>query len=115
MKVKHVSTPENRYIIESMSGGAAVFDCDGDDFLDAAVVVGSSVERFKKGGDPFITLYKQINGATSKSPTFEDVTAAAGLARKGWGMAVTAADPDNDNTHDLFATGLEANAVYKGL
>ncbi|MEQ1762108.1 MAG: CRTAC1 family protein [Pyrinomonadaceae bacterium] len=115
MTVKHVSTPENRYIIESISGGAAVFDCDGDDYLDAAVVVGSSVERFKKGGDPFITLYKQVNGATSKSPVFEDVTVASGLSRKGWGMAVTAADIDNDKILDLFATGFEGNAVYKGL
>ena len=115
MKVKHVSTPENRYIIESMSGGVAVFDCDDDDFLDAAVIVGSSVDRFKNGGDPFITLYKQVNGSTSKSPTFEDVTVAGGLTRKGWGMAVTAADIDNDNILDLFATGFEGNAVYKGL
>ena len=115
MKVKHVSTPENRYIIESMSGGAAFFDCDDDDFLDAAVVVGSSVDRFKKGGDPFITLYKQVNGSTSKSPTFEDLTVAAGLTRKGWGMGVTAADIDNDNILDLFVTGFEGNAVYKGL
>ena len=31
--VSHISTAESRYIIESMSGGAAVFDCDGDGFL----------------------------------------------------------------------------------
>lgn len=115
MNVKHVSTPENRYIIESMSGGVAVFDCDGDSFLDAAGVVGSSVERFKEGGDPFVTLYRQVNVSSSKSPQFEDVTAAAGLSRKGWGMAVTAADLDNDNVLDLFATGFGGNAVYKGL
>ena len=115
INVPHVSTPENRYIIESMSGGAAVFDCDGDDFLDVAVVNGSSVERFRKGGDPFISLFRQTNGAASKTPTFENVTSASGLTRKGWGMGVTAVDLDNDKILDLFATGFEGNAVYRGL
>src|SRR5687767_12014103 len=59
INVPHVSAPENRYIVESMSGGAAVFDCDGDNFLDAATVNGSSIENFKKGGDLFLTLYRQ--------------------------------------------------------
>ena len=63
INVSHISTAENRYIIESMSGGAAVFDCDRDGFLDVATINGSSVENFKKGGDLFVTLYRQIDGA----------------------------------------------------
>ncbi len=115
INVAHVSVPENRYIIESMSGGAAVFDCDGDGFLDVATVNGSSVERFKSGGDLFITLYRQINGATSKTPRFENITESAGLKRKGYGMAVTAVDFDNDGFLDLFTTGFKGNAAYRGL
>jgi len=115
LTVPHVSTPENRYIIESMSGGVAVFDCDGDDFLDIAVVNGSSVDRFKKGGDLFVSLYKQVNGAKSKSPTFENLTDSSGLNKRGWGMGVTAADLDNDGILDLLATGFGGNAVYRGL
>ena len=61
LNVPEVSTPENRYIIESMSGGVALFDCDGDGFLDVATVNGSSVERFKNGGDLYITLYRQVD------------------------------------------------------
>ncbi len=113
--VPNVSTPEKRYIVESMSGGAAVFDCDNDGYLDIATVNGSSVERFKNGGDPFITLYRQTDGAASKTPQFENITAAAGLTRKGWGMAVTAVDDDNDGILDLFVTGYGGNAVYRGL
>ena len=114
INVPNISTPENRYIVESMSGGAAVFDCDGDGFLDVATVNGSSVERFKKGGDLFITLYRQIDGATTSTPKFENITAAAGLGRKGWGMGITAVDIDNDGILDLFATGFGGNAVYHG-
>jgi enediyne biosynthesis protein E4 len=114
ISVAQVSTPDNRYIIESMSGGVAVFDCDGDGFLDVAAVNGSSVERFKNGGDLFISLYRQVEGATSVTPKFQNVTVSAGVKRKGWGMAVTAVDYDNDGTLDLFVTGYAGNAVYRG-
>lgn len=103
LDVTHISTAENRYIIESMSGGAAVFDCDGDGFLDVATINGSSVDNFKKGGDHFITLYRQVDGTNSKTPRFENITGTANLSRKGWGMGVTAVDVDGDGTVDLFA------------
>lgn len=114
LNVSHISTAENRYIIESMSGGAAVFDCDDDGYLDIATVNGSSVENFKKGGDLFVTLYHQINGGKTQIPKFENITATANLTRKGWGMGVTAVDFDNDGILDLFITGFNGNAVYKG-
>jgi hypothetical protein len=118
MTAAHVSTPEKRYIVESMSGGAALFDCDDDGYLDAAVVNGSSVERFKAaGGDPFVTLYRQTPDAraTGAPPKFENITTAAGLARKGWGMGATAVDYDNDGVLDLFVTGFGGNALYRGV
>lgn len=115
MNVSHVSTPDNRYIVESMSGGAALFDCDNDGFSDAATVNGSTIENYKKGGDLFVTLYRQIDGATTKTPKFENITTAAGLTRKSWGMAVTAVDYDNDGTLDLLITGFGGNAVYRGI
>lgn len=114
LSVTHISAAENRYIIESMSGGAAVFDCDGDGFLDVATVNGSSVENFKRGGDLFLTLYRQVDGPNSKSPRFENITQTASLTRKGWGMGVTAVDINGDGILDLFVTGFEGNAVYRG-
>ncbi|NOT47277.1 MAG: CRTAC1 family protein [Acidobacteria bacterium] len=110
----HISASDNRYIVESMSGGVAVFDCDKDGFLDVVIANGSTVENFKKGGDPFLTLYRQIDGARTKTPKFENVTAAANLTRKGWGMGVTAVDYDGDSNVDLFTTGFNGNAVYRG-
>ena len=53
----HISSPEKRYIVESMSGGAGLIDCDNDGKLDIVTVNGSTIDRFKLGGDPMITLY----------------------------------------------------------
>lgn len=99
-----------------MSGGVALFDCDADGYLDVAVANGSSVERFKTGGDPFITLYRQVPDPNAVAPLkFENVTTKGGLTRKGWGMAVTAVDYDNDGRTDLFSTGYGGNVLYRGV
>ncbi len=100
LTVPHISG-EKRYILESMSGGVGLFDCDNDGKLDIVVVNGSTVERFRKGGDPLVTLYHQ-----DADFHFTDITQQAGLTRKGWGMGVAVADFDNDGLLDLFVTGL---------
>lgn len=112
--VRHISSDEKRYIVESMSGGAAVLDCNDDGLLDIAVANGSTVDRFRNGGDLFVTLYRQLDLTKNGKPRFEDVTEKAGLGRKGFGMGVTAVDFDADGNQDLFVTGFGGNAVYKG-
>jgi enediyne biosynthesis protein E4 len=109
--VPHLSAPEKRYILESMSGGVGFIDCDGDGNLDIITVNGSSVDRFRNnGGDPMITLYHQ--DAPLK---FTDITNAAGLTRKGWSMGVAVADYDNDGKPDIYVTGYGGNALYHNL
>ena len=106
----HLSSPEKRYIVESMSGGAGFIDCDNDSKLDIIMVNGSSVDRYKQGGDPMITLYHQDGDLH-----FTDITQAAGLTRKGWGMAVSVMDYDNDGWQDIFVTGFGSNVLYRNL
>ena len=57
--VSHISSPDKRYIIESVSGGIGLIDCDNDGRLDIIAVNGSNVDRYRNGGDPLITLYHQ--------------------------------------------------------
>src|SRR6267154_2512166 len=110
LTVSHLSSPEKRYIIESMSGGVGFIDCDNDDKLDIIMVNGSSVDSYKHGGDPMITLYRQDSDLH-----FANITLFAGLTRKGWGMAVSVMDYDNDGWQDIFVTGFGGNALYRNL
>jgi len=109
LTASHISSAQKYYVIESMSGGIGVFDCDNDGKLDIVMVNGSTVDRYKQsGGDLLVTLWHQEAGSK-----FTDITAKAGLTRKGWGMGVAVADFDNDGNLDLFVTGYGGNALYR--
>jgi hypothetical protein len=110
LKAVHISTGEKRYILESMSGGVGIFDCDDDGRPDIVMVNGSTVDRYRAGGDPMVTLYHQ-----EADGTFKDITKEAGLTRLGWGMGVAVADYDNDGKLDLFVSGYGGNALYHNL
>jgi hypothetical protein len=125
LTVSHISSPEKKYIVESMSGGVGLIDCDNDGKLDIITVNGSTVERYRHGGDPMITLYHQdadskktdskSNDSKSNEIHFTDITASAGLNHKGWGMGVAVADYDNDGLQDIYVTGYGGNALYHNL
>ena len=110
LTVPHISSPDKKYIVESMSGGVGQIDCQNDGKLDIITVNGSTIERFRQGGDPLITLYHQDAGFR-----FTDITQDAGLKHKGWGMGVAVADYDNDGLPDIYVTGFGGNALYHNL
>jgi hypothetical protein len=110
LTLPHIASVDKQYIVESMSGGVGLIDCDGDGRLDIITVNGSTLDRFRQGGDPLITLYHQEDGFK-----FRDITQAAGLTRKGWGMGVAVADYDNDGLPDIYVTGFGGNALYHNL
>jgi hypothetical protein len=109
LAASHIASPEKHYVIESMSGGIGLFDCDNDDKLDIVMVNGSSVNRYRqRGGEPLVTLWHQ-----DADLKFTEITQKAGLTRKGWGMGVAVADFDNDGNLDLFVTSYGGNALYR--
>jgi hypothetical protein len=105
---EHVSSPDKRYIVESMSGGVALLDYDNDGFLDIYFVNSLTVDLVKANGKTKSFLYRN-NG----DGTFSDVTAKAGVGDIGWGMGVAVGDYNNDGFDDLYVTCVGPNRLLK--
>ncbi|MFL6275911.1 MAG: CRTAC1 family protein [Blastocatellia bacterium] len=108
IRFRHVSAPEKKYIVESMSGGVALFDFDNDGWLDVYLTNSLTVETATDPKSSRSALYRN-NG----NGTFTDVTDKAGLAYPGWAMGVVAADYDGDGWTDLYITCLGPNHLYR--
>ena len=104
----HVASPEKKYLVESMSGGVAMFDYDNDGWMDIYFVNSLSIDLAKSGGKSKSMLYHN-NG----DGTFTDVTDKAGIGHVGWGMGAAVGDYNNDGFDDLYVTCLNGNHLYK--
>ena len=94
---------------ETMGGGAAFFDFDGDDDPDLLFVGGRPWSPSDGGEGPGGNrLYANDGGGH-----FTDVTAASGLGGDTYAMGVAVADYDGDGRVDVFTTGLGANRLYR--
>src|SRR5258705_822055 len=105
---KHVLSPEKKYIVESMSGGVALFDYDNDGYLDIYFVNSLTVDLVARQQKTKSALYHN-NG----DGTFRDVTAKAGVGDVGFGMGVAVGDYNNNQFDDLYVTCLGRNHLFK--
>src|ERR1700722_11401096 len=110
-------TPQ-KYLIETMPGGVALFDYNNDGLLDIFMVNGGRINSPVATRDDFDRhdptywnrLYRQ-----NKDGSFTDVTEPAGLANAGdgnYGMGVAVGDYDNDGYPDLYVTSYGKNILY---
>ena len=114
---RHESSPTtSKYLIETMGGGVALLDYDGDGWLDVFFTNGAELlDPMPPGAEPRKTaprfsdrLYR--NG---RDGTFTDVTAEAVVGgTHGYGMGVAVGDYDNDGFADLYVTNYGANVLY---
>ncbi|NUR52885.1 MAG: CRTAC1 family protein, partial [Acidobacteria bacterium] len=105
---QHHAAPEKKFIVESMSGGVAVFDYDNDGLPDIYFVDSLTVETAHDPKAARSALYRNRGNGR-----FEDVTDRSGLAHPGWGMGVCTADQDGDGWQDLYVTALGGNHLYR--
>jgi hypothetical protein len=93
---------------ETMAGGVAIFDYNGDGRPDVFFTNGADIATLKKSSPKYRNrLFRNDGGGA-----FTDVTDAAGLAGTGYDIGVAAGDYDNDGNPDLFVAGLHHNTLY---
>ncbi len=102
-------------LLEGTGAGCVWFDYNNDGLPDLYVVNGRPLDDsmhpypLKEKPDPLPHNYLYRNNGDG---TFTDVTEKAGLAPDLYGVAVTAADYDNDGYVDLLVTGYGRVILY---
>jgi len=109
------SLTSQKYLLESMCGGVAMLDYDGDGWLDLFFVNGAAIEdpmpadKMPDKSDPryWNRLYHN-----NRDGTFTDVTEKAGVRGHSFGMGVAVGDYDNDGHADIYVTNFGRNILY---
>ena len=105
-----------KFLPETMGGGIAIFDADGDGRLDlfftngAALSAESTSTRPPDKRDPrfWNRLYRNLGGWK-----FQDVTERSGLRGTRYDFGAAVADYDNDGDIDLHVSGLGGNTLFR--
>lgn len=97
-----------RYIVEAMSAGLALFDYDNDGDIDVYFLSGGQLKGSNYPETPRNRLYRNDGHWR-----FTDVTATSGLGDTGHGLAVTVGDYDNDGDRDVYVTNFGPNVLYR--
>jgi enediyne biosynthesis protein E4 len=108
IKFDHLSSPEQKYIVESMSGGVALIDYDGDGWPDIYFTNAQSVEMALAGKKSKSALYHNNHDGT-----FTDVTEKAGVGYPCWAMGAVVGDYNNDGWPDLLVTCFGGVVLYR--
>jgi hypothetical protein len=106
----HENSPTPRkHLIETMPGGLAVFDYDGDGRLDVFFTNGATVPGLVKDPPKYWNRLFRNEGGMK----FVDVTEAAGLEGEGYSAAAVVGDYDNDGDPDLYVGGVHRQLLYR--
>jgi len=94
---------------ETMVSGIALFDYDGDGWLDVYAVNGARLPDLDKSQPKhWNRLFRN-----DRNGRFSDVTERAKVRGHGYDLGVATADYDNDGDADLFVAGLRRNTLYR--
>jgi hypothetical protein len=96
------------HILESGGSGVALFDYDGDGWLDVYVVTAFELSDRREKIPHRNALFRNTGGWK-----FQDVSAGSGLDAAAWGNGVCAGDYDDDGRLDLYVTNFGQNFLFQ--
>ena len=105
---EHVSSPDQKFIVESMSGGVALIDYDRDGWPDIYFTNAQNVQMAVRGEKARSALYHNNHDGT-----FTDVTDKAGVGYPCWAMGAVVGDYNNDGWPDLLVTCFGGVVLYR--
>ena len=105
---EHLSSSDQRYIVESMSAGVALIDYDGDGYPDLYFTNAPSVAMALAGKQAKSALYHNNHDGT-----FTDVTDKAGVGFPCWAMGAAVGDFNNDGRPDLAVSCFGGVVLYR--
>jgi enediyne biosynthesis protein E4 len=108
IQFEHVSSSDQKFIVESMSGGVALIDYDRDGWPDIYFTNAPTVEMALHGEKARSALYHNNHDGT-----FTDVTDKAGVGYPGWAGGVSVGDYNNDGWPDLLVTCFGGVVLYR--
>ncbi len=108
IQFEHLSSPEQKFIVESMSGGVALIDYDRDGWPDIYFTNAQSVDMALQGRKARSALYHN-----NRDGTFTDVTDKAGVGYPCWAMGAAVGDYNNDGWPDLLVTCFGGVVLYR--
>jgi enediyne biosynthesis protein E4 len=108
IRFEHLASPEQKYIVESMSGGVALIDYDGDGWLDIYFTNAPNVAMALAGKKARSALYHNNHDGT-----FTDVTEKAGVGYPCWAMGAAVGDYNNDRRPDIVVSCFGGVVLYR--
>ena len=108
IQFEHLSSPEQKFIVESMSGGVALIDYDRDGWPDIYFTNAQNVDMALHGKKARSALYHNNHDGT-----FTDVTDQSGIGYPCWAMGAVVGDYNNDGWPDLLVTCFGGVVLYR--
>ena len=96
-----------KYFLEPLGSGVALFDYDNDNDLDLYFVNGNSLQSSDTDNSYRNRLFR------NDDMNFVDITDLAGVGDTGYGLGCCVGDYNNDGFLDLYVANFGANVLYQ--
>mgnify|MGYP001433565124 FL=1 len=96
-----------KYFLEPLGSGVALFDYDNDNDLDLYFVNGNSLQSSDTNNSHRNRLFR------NDDTDFVDITDLAGVGDTGYGLGCCVGDYNNDGFLDLYVANFGANVLYQ--